>query len=875
MPVGSSSARAIEAGAAFVRLFTVNKELEQGLDRAKARVAVAGSWFSKQGGLMLGFAGKQASAALGSINSLMKGGLIAGGAAAGGTLGILGKALFGRLDTAAEMQRLADKLGESTDRLSAFAYAAETTGIKFEELADDFENWPERLAEAARGTGEAGEAFRKLGLTQIDLMRIKKLPITEQMIALAEAMKSTLNETDRLMLLGKFFSDKGQYLNQFFRGGAEGIRGLMAQAGDVGAVMDPTETRNQAEVAKTLDRAWTAAKNTFYAVGAALLPTREHIDRLSASVIGNLTSLREWLSSNREVVQIAAAVAAGVLAISGGLLLLQPLIGTALIPLQIGLAAIATFGGIAASGIGLVASMLAGLMGLVGTVGFAAFNGLIAAVGVLFTPTGLLVGGVAWASGYLGDLLGIIGNVTEAFLRVPGAIAESVGALGRFGKDLAGVFGRAADLAKERWGQAFASLKDVAATTWEGITSAISRGDLAAAGEIAISGLKLAWLKLKPDLEGIWLTLKAGLTTTWDELVAKLKEAWKGVDTAIQDTITKVSEILKDLMPLIEFAKSLAPTPTGPEDGRSALNYNPNPEEKNRGAEWIAKKSVIARVMGLDPKVFENGQQAAGTLSAERQQMLDYAAKMQAEAIARGMSQAEADAVSRGIISKFRESPATISTRQHGSGYELPALVLRGKKTVDGLVVDANPVITQEDRAFEELMRRRQAGIMKPEEIDNEKRSREFLEKLNAILPEATQKLDDMKSKWGGALEEIWGIAVKAADSVAEIAAAEANHNQLLEAEQAKLEAARKASVKMGDIKPVDLKSAGETLASTTRGLFTAPDFAMALGQGDKIMVDLAKQQADAAKAAVVELKDSKKLLIDIVDVIGETNRWA
>ena len=404
MPVGGgSSARAIEAGGAFVRIFSVNKDLQQGLARASAMVKGFASWSGKTG-LAIGrglfsFAGKSLSGGMAGIMRTLKGGAVGGLAGGAGTLGILGKALFGSIDRAKLFETMSAKLGETTDRLSAFAYAAESTGVSFEELADDFENWPERLSEAASGSGEAAEAFKKLHLTTEDLARIKELPITEQMIELSGAMQGVTNETDRLMLLGKFFSDKGQFLNALFKQGPAGIRAKMAEAPLVGAQLDPTRTKELADAGRLLDSTWTAVKSTFLEVGAALLPSREQLKAISDAIINGARSFREFIAENKGVVQIAALVAGGIAAVSGAFLLAGPAIAAfttvAAIPAQLAIGALAAGAGLLASAMGVAGSAFAGTLGLIG----ASLTGITAAAGMLFTPGGLLVVGVGCARG--------------------------------------------------------------------------------------------------------------------------------------------------------------------------------------------------------------------------------------------------------------------------------------------------------------------------------------------------------------------------------------------------------------------------------------------------------------------------------------------
>jgi ribosomal protein L12E/L44/L45/RPP1/RPP2 len=152
------------------------------------------------------------------------GGLLGAG---GGLLGALGLGTKSLLDRAGELGKLAEKLGVPVEQLSAFAYAADTTGQSLEDLAGHFENLAERVAQGANGAGEAAETFKKLG---IDANALKLQNPVDQLITIAEAMAKVTNETERLGMLSSLGGDQFQNLNALFKKGPAGIRALMAEA---------------------------------------------------------------------------------------------------------------------------------------------------------------------------------------------------------------------------------------------------------------------------------------------------------------------------------------------------------------------------------------------------------------------------------------------------------------------------------------------------------------------------------------------------------------------------------------------------------------------------------------------------------------------
>ncbi|MBX3397484.1 MAG: hypothetical protein KF873_01975 [Gemmataceae bacterium] len=408
---GGGSGGAIRAARAFVEVYWEDNALKRGVASAQKRWAAFGS--------MVGGAGRTLAAA---------------GIGAGAALGAVFKSAIGR---SAEFGRLSQKLGDSTENLSAFSYAAETTGMSLEDLVDNFENWPERLTAASQGTGEAAEAFNRLGLDAGELM---KLPITEQMIALAGAMGQVGNNSERLAILGNLFSDKGQWFNSLFAKGPEGIRQLMAEAGSVGAVVTTEQAAAAGRIDAALSKAWIAAKNGFLAVGEALVPTEGTINRMVAGIVAASQAVRGWIANNQELVIGAALVLAGMTAVGLALSLLGPAIAAAS-------AAWGVFSAAVSAG--------------------TAVMGMIKAV--VLTPILLIPVAIAGA--------------VAAFLTLT---EQGQALLGELGTAISDAFGPTLESVKESWGD---------------IVAAVERGDFESAWTVGLATVRVEWARLMAFFE--------------------------------------------------------------------------------------------------------------------------------------------------------------------------------------------------------------------------------------------------------------------------------------------------------------------------------------------------------------------------------------
>ena len=287
---GGASAGAIRAGRAVVELGVEDGRLRRGLESARRMVMQFGKSMAFAGGGLLG--------------------------AGGGILGGIGEAFRRVVGENVEMGRFADKIGVNVQKLSAFAFAAETTGVNLQELKGHYENWAERVQQGALGIGEATDSFKRLGLNAKELM---KLDMVDQFIELSRAMESVTNETERLGLLSKFGGDKFQWLNTLLKLGPEKIRALMGDAAKLGAAISPADAERSLQINLAWTKSYTALKYAVLSVGSALLPHADVIVGYSNAVTEAAVAVRGLIGQNAGLVLAVVAGAAGVVALGGAL----------------------------------------------------------------------------------------------------------------------------------------------------------------------------------------------------------------------------------------------------------------------------------------------------------------------------------------------------------------------------------------------------------------------------------------------------------------------------------------------------------------------------------------------------------------------------
>ena len=115
------------------------------------------------------------------------------------------------LDFVDSLDKVSSKLGISTDFLQKAQYAAGQSGVAFRTLSMAMQRFTRRAAEANKGTGEAKDAIKELGIQLTDTDgRIRS---TEELFSSAMAALAKIDDpADRLRLAFKLFDSEGAIL---------------------------------------------------------------------------------------------------------------------------------------------------------------------------------------------------------------------------------------------------------------------------------------------------------------------------------------------------------------------------------------------------------------------------------------------------------------------------------------------------------------------------------------------------------------------------------------------------------------------------------------------------------------------------------------
>ena len=199
----------------------------------------------------------------------MKGALVA--AAGPAAIGLLIKQSLTATDS---LKKTADKIGTSTEALSKFQFAAELTGVSVETVNMAAQRFTRRLAEAARGTGEAKGALQELNINAEEL---KKKSLDEQMLDLADAFGNVESSADRVRLAMKLFDSEGVSLVNTLAEGRDGLREMFAEAETLGIVMSGRAAQGVEDANYALTKLFALFKGIRDQITAALAPVIEHL----------------------------------------------------------------------------------------------------------------------------------------------------------------------------------------------------------------------------------------------------------------------------------------------------------------------------------------------------------------------------------------------------------------------------------------------------------------------------------------------------------------------------------------------------------------------------------------------------------------------
>jgi len=176
------------------------------------------------------------------------GGALIGGAAIGGLATLIDRSI----SAADAVAKTADKLGVGIEALQELRFAAQLAGVEQQTLDMGLQRFTRRVAEAARGTGEAKQALTDMGIALRD--QHGNIRRSEDLLNdVAEAFTRTADPAERLRLAFKLFDSEGVAMVNMLVGGADALEATRRHARDLGIVLEEDLVRNAEKARDQLD----------------------------------------------------------------------------------------------------------------------------------------------------------------------------------------------------------------------------------------------------------------------------------------------------------------------------------------------------------------------------------------------------------------------------------------------------------------------------------------------------------------------------------------------------------------------------------------------------------------------------------------------
>lgn len=229
----------------------------------EAQLASFEAGIRKVDGTVSGLAGRL-NGAFGGVSTALQG---IATAVAGGSIAALVRNFA---DAGDQLNKLSQKTGVAVESLSELQYAARLSDVSTEQLGDGFRKLAVNMTEAARGTGEAKDAFKALGISQRELQSLSPDAAFRR---IADAFANIEDGAGKSALAVKIFGRSGTELIPLLNSGAAGLSKMGEEARRFGLVIS-AETAQAAEAFNdNITRLQASVQGLGFALANEVLPS--------------------------------------------------------------------------------------------------------------------------------------------------------------------------------------------------------------------------------------------------------------------------------------------------------------------------------------------------------------------------------------------------------------------------------------------------------------------------------------------------------------------------------------------------------------------------------------------------------------------------
>ncbi|MGL4928025.1 MAG: hypothetical protein ACRC4K_14750 [Plesiomonas shigelloides] len=123
--------------------------------------------------------------------------------------------------------KLARRIGTTAETIQEYDYVAQRSGVTTDLMRNSLEKLQGKVSDAAKGNKDMTETLKELGL---EAKSFSKMPLGDQMEAIAKGFKGLKTDGDRTRLAMKLFEEEGRGMVTVFEGGSEAIKQMREEA---------------------------------------------------------------------------------------------------------------------------------------------------------------------------------------------------------------------------------------------------------------------------------------------------------------------------------------------------------------------------------------------------------------------------------------------------------------------------------------------------------------------------------------------------------------------------------------------------------------------------------------------------------------------
>lgn len=153
------------------------------------------------------------------------------------------------IEAGAEISKLSERLGASTEALSQYRHVAEMSHVPFEMLTKSWQMMEKNISAAAKNSGPAVKGLEELHLSAEKLNQLKP---EEQFEILTEALSHVPNHADKVRLAFQMMGKSGVQMLQIMGGGTEKIHELREEADRMGLTLHEHAAHHMHEAAEAM-----------------------------------------------------------------------------------------------------------------------------------------------------------------------------------------------------------------------------------------------------------------------------------------------------------------------------------------------------------------------------------------------------------------------------------------------------------------------------------------------------------------------------------------------------------------------------------------------------------------------------------------------